>query len=47
MQPAEKHQEIRALEPKVRAADKEVLRDALRDQGERVVAEVGAPEVKA
>ena len=34
MQPIEKGPEVRALEPKPRA-DKEALRDALRDQGER------------
>src|SRR5574342_1235710 len=35
MQPIEKVPETRALEPKPRAADKEVLRDALREQADR------------
>src|SRR5512132_3970775 len=35
MQPMEKLPEVRSLEPKPRVGDKDVLRDALKDQGER------------
>ena len=35
MQPIEKTSETRSLDPKTRTGDKDLLRDALRDQGER------------
>jgi magnesium transporter len=35
MQPMEKLPEVRSLEPKPRVGDKDVLRDTLREQGER------------